>query len=109
LELRVDDHHLRVDGCASQRTAGEQVESAVESIENHVLDDHRTRVGFGVGGQAIVCCEGDKGSIQQQSSWCVVSSLADFERHTKKIRLAKSEEVVNQTWPLAGDGRLHSH
>jgi hypothetical protein len=28
------------------------------------LDDHRARVGIGVGGQAIVCCEGDTGRIQ---------------------------------------------
>jgi hypothetical protein len=47
--------------CAPKCTAAEPVESALESIENYVLDDNRTRVGTGVGGQAIFRCKGDTG------------------------------------------------
>jgi hypothetical protein len=61
LELPLHHNHLCMDCCAPERTAAESVESALESVENHVLDDNRTRAVTGVGGQAILCCEGDKG------------------------------------------------
>jgi hypothetical protein len=65
-----------MDRCAFKRTTTEPVESALESVKNNVLDDNRARVGIGMGGQAILCCEGDKGWIQSQASWCVVSSFS---------------------------------
>jgi hypothetical protein len=59
LELPVNDNHLCVDCCAPKCTTAKSVESALESVQNHVLDDNRARVGTCVGGPAILCCKGD--------------------------------------------------
>jgi hypothetical protein len=64
LELPLDDSHLCVDCRAPKRTAAKSVESALESAEDNVLDGHRARAGISMGGQTILCCEGDTGRIQ---------------------------------------------
>jgi hypothetical protein len=55
-----------------------------------------------MGGQAILCCEENKGRIQWETSWCVVyRALRWFQlTYLENIRLAKLEEVVTQTRPL---------
>ena len=53
-----------MDFCPSECATAQQVASAVESVKINVLDDRRTRVGASLGGQTVVCCEGDTGCVQ---------------------------------------------
>ena len=64
MELRVDDDNLCLGVCSPKCSTFGTMEGVMATAEDDVLDDRRTRVNFGMGGQTVVRGMGDQGHCE---------------------------------------------
>ncbi len=61
MELRVDDDNLCLGVSPPKCSSIRVLEGIIATGEDDDLDDHCSGTYIGLGGQAVVCCLGDKG------------------------------------------------
>jgi len=64
MELRLNDDNLRLGVSPPECSTVWVLEGIVATGEDDDLDNHCSRTYFGLGGQAVVCCLGDKGRCE---------------------------------------------
>ena len=80
--------------------------STMESVEADVLDDHRTRAGRSLGGQAEKEIR-DEYNKRHLGEFSV--SLSESVPYVNPTRFPKVEEMDDKAWPFFSDGRLYAY